>query len=688
MATIPVGNFGQALARPGPMVDIPRGNPIGEAAQRLGEIGQRVTTDAAQRQTRLDLQARDEEMRKQKEAKDAADRAKTMTARISAKDALADLHDEITQGVLDGAVPKEKAEAEFSDRAGKVLQGISKDIPENVRPLLEAELNGDVARLSNSVRKTLVQRNKQDVTSGISQTLEYLQRQYKADPAKATQQAMDLLDQLGPHSTLNPEQVAKLKQTWREGTQFTAAYELVSAGRDNPKALQEAERAIHESFPDLDPQKRATLIDRVGAYRLRLDQKAEMAAARAEREAERRTRKAEAAFNTFQTLADKGTVLAPEYIDRALSDTAGTPYAAGVKALASQAVAGTAISAQPLAQQRQLLAQVDGLIAQHGRTPELDKRRDQIEKAVRGSEQDVKADALRAGLERGVITELRPLDLSQGVAGMVQQLRERGPLVERVSVWAGQHVSPMTDDEAAQFKSQLDALPPKERAGMVAAVAQAIGPQAAHGLAAQVDPKDKALALSFAYSTMQTTQGRYTSELVLRGQQAKKDGTSTKGAKQPELRASNWSAHIAQELDGVFPAQTLTNESREAALLIAHGIASEQGGDLSTKDLDRAVRLAVGGQVVEYNGRRIPLPAGVDEDMLGKRVRSVTAQELSKQAPEGLVRAGGVPMPVDEFVKALPGQQLMYAAPGKYAVIVGGRPVLNGAGKPILIGVQ
>jgi len=181
---------------------------------------------------------------------------------------------------------------------------------------------------------------------------------------------------------------------------------------------------------------------------------------------------------------------------------------------------------------------------------------------------------------------------------------------------------------------------------MVATLAQAIGPQAAQGLAVQMDKKDKGMALAFAFSGSQTTEGRFTSELLLKGQQAKLDGTSTKGEKQPDLKPAQWSAHIAAELDGVFPAQTLTDQTREAAVLIAHGIASEQGGRLSTKDLDRAVRLAVGESVVEHNGRKVLLPAGVDEDMLAKRLRSISAEELAKQAPEGQVRAGGVPMPV------------------------------------------
>lgn len=688
MATIPMGNFGQSVARPAPMPTIPRGDAIGQAVDRTGQIAFNVVTDMAQQQTRLQLQDAAEQKRKDEEAQHAAIRAQTITALTGTKDKLADLHDQITQGVLDGSVPKDKAETEFASRSAKVLEGIGGDLPEAQRGIVLAELNGDAARLGNSVRKAVTQRDRQDVTSGISQTLEYLQRQYRADPAKATQQAMDLVDQLGPHSTLNPEQLAKLKQSWKEGTQYTAGYELVSAGRADRKMLDAAEKTISTGLPDIDPQKRATLLDRIAAYRLHLDQKAELAAARAQREAERRLKLAEAEFNTFQVMADKGTILDPAYIDRALTATSGTPYQSGVRALAQQAKDMGGLAAQPVQQQQMLLDQVNALIAQRGRSPELDKRKDQIEKVLRGSQQDLYRDGLRAGLERGVITDLKPLDQSGGIPGLIQQLQARVPLAQRVSMWAGRQVSPMTDEEAAQLKHQLDALPAKERSGMVATLAQAIGPQAAQGLAVQMDKKDKGMALAFAFSGSQTTEGRFTSELLLKGQQAKLDGTSTKGEKQPDLKPAQWSAHIAAELDGVFPVQTLTDQTREAAVLIAHGIASEQGGRLSTKDLDRAVRLAVGGSVVEHNGRKVLLPAGVDEDMLAKRLRSISAEELAKQAPEGQVRAGGVPMPVADFVETLPGQQLMYAAPGKYVVIVSGRPVLNAKGQPIIVGVQ
>lgn len=684
MAQIPIGNFGQRIADVPQRVSIPRDQPFTEAQAGINRTLGGIATDMQRQQ----LEERAKEDREAEQARRAAIHAQTIEAMNRGGDSLADLHDEITNGVRDGTVPKTDAERTFNERAGKLLEGVGTDLPQENRVVLLAELRGTVGKLSNGVRKAVTARDQQDVGSSIDGTLESLQRLYRADPAKATRDAVGMIDTMGPAAGLNPEQIQKKKQTWLENTQFTAGYELVSAGRDNRAQLDAAEKAIASGLPNLDPQKRAVLMDRISTYRLALDQRAEVAAQRAAREEERRLKKAEAEFTVFQTMADKGTVLDPNYIDRAITATAGTPYSAGIKALAQQAKETGGLAAQPLATQQRALDEVSAQIAQRGRSPELDKRKDQIEKVLRGSQQDLDRDGLRAGLERGVITELVPLDQSKGMPGVIQQLQARVPLAQRVSVWAGRQVSPMTDDEAAQFKHQLDALPVKERSGMVAALAQAVGPQVAQGLAAQLDKKDKGLALAFAFSGAQTTAGRYTSELVLRGQQAKADGTSTKGEKQPDVKAAQWSARIAAQLDGLFPAQTLTDQTREAALLIAHGLASESGGRLRDRDLERAVGFAVGGSIVEHNGRNIPLPAGIDQDMLDKRLGSVSADEITKQAPEGLVRAGGVPMPVAEFVKTLPGQQLMYAAPGKFAVIVGGRPVLNGQGRPILIGVQ
>jgi hypothetical protein len=165
---------------------------------------------------------------------------------------------------------------------------------------------------------------------------------------------------------------------------------------------------------------------------------------------------------------------------------------------------------------------------------------------------------------------------------------------------------------------------------------------------------------------------------------AKKDGTSTKGEKSPDVKAASWKAHAAAELDGVFGNPKNTAQIVDAAELLMHGIASEGGGRLSRKDMDRAVGLALGGTLIEHNGRKIPIPAGVDEDQLGQRLRSVTPAEIGSDT----VRAGGVAMPVAEFIKTLPGQQLMPVSKGRFAVLVGGRPVVKADGEPVIVGVR
>lgn len=674
MATINMGNFGQQVARPGPRVNVPQNDQLLQAATNLAGTGAQIATDMQAQETRLQL-----------EAKQAADRAATISTLAKTKDALADLHDEIGQGVLDGTVAKQDAEAEFAKRSGKVLENVGADLPPEQRAIVQAELSSDASRYGNGIRKAVTQRNRQDVTASISSALEFFQRQYRDDPTGSTERAMGLLDSLGPQSSMTPDQIAKVRQGWKENTQYTAAFEQISKARTDRKGLDGAEKFIG-TLPDLDPQKRAQLGDRIAAYRLHLDQQDEVRARRAEVAAQAHMRKAEAAFNTFQTLADKGTMLAPVYIDQAIEATAGTPYQAGIRALAQQARDSGGLAAQPVRSVELELQRIDAQIAQSGRTPALDKRREQIEKVLRGQKSDIQSGAMEAALQRGVITGLVPLDFKGGLPSVIDQIKARAPLAQQVSVWAGKNVSPVTETEAGMIQTQLQQLPAKERAGAIAGMAMVLGPAASQGLAEQLNPKDKALGLAFAMAGDRTTQGRYTSELVLKGAQAKQDGTSTKGQKQPEIKASQWSAAISAELEGVFQNQQTTDQVREAAVLIAHGIASEQGGELSQKDLQRAARLAVGGSIVDHNGRRIPLPAGIDQDALGKRLRSVTQADIA--APDGKVLAAGRPMSVADFLSTLPGQQLMPYRPGEFAVIVGGRPVLNTQGRVVTVKVQ
>ena len=713
MALIPgAQDLGQRVARPANFNETQTPHDAFGAAfgQAVASVGADRAAAEAQAAAQADAEARhqkalaDAETRRvlaqEAAERKAADKAQALTVMQRTADALTLDAEDFGQGILGGSIDKDKAGEDWGSRSRAKISEALAEVPEEHRAAVMHDLEHRSATLGRTkIGGALRQRNRDEARGGIDQALEYAQRLYASDPAGADKLMSGTIDALGPAAGLGADDIAKRKQAWREGTQFTRGFEAVSAGRDDPKALARADDLIR-ALPDIDPQRRAQLLDRSAAYRLAIDQRRELAAQRAERERDRILRRAEYEFNAFQALADKGTMLDPAYIDRVSAATAGTPYQAAIRTLAEQARANGGLAAQPLAAQQAALDQINAEIAQRGRSPQLDKRKDQIEKVLRGSLADRERDPLRAGLERGVIDALLPLDMTGGVQGLVAQLAGRVGAAQRVQKWAGQPVSPLTVDEAAAVKAQLDVLPVKERSVLVAGLAAAVGPQQALGLARQMDPKDKALGLAFATAGAQTTEDRFTSELILRGQQAKADGTSTKGLREPEVKAAGWKAHAAAELDGVFGNAAFTAQVRDAAELIMHGMASEAGGRLSRDDMDRAVRLAVGGTLVEHNGRKIPLPAGINADMLEKRLGSITADEIARQTvvpradgqPSDLskatVRAGGVEVPVAQFVQSLPAAPLMPVRPGEFAVLVGGRPVVNAAGVPIVVRVQ
>lgn len=670
---------GQAIPVTGPGIS----NASNEAFGRMGQVIEGAALDQIHTE-RVQLE---QQQRERQQLFEAAEKQRELIEMDKATDQLRDAHDEIGNQMRSGTLPMDQAEKVYQERATKVMGEAVAGLRPQTQDLARRHLERTGATLGNSMRKLVDGQARQDITAGMQTQLETLQRQYATDPQGSTALAMQLIETQGPLSTLAPEQRAKLAQSWKEQTQFTSAFEAISAGRTDRKALTAAEQLIG-TLPDLDPQRRAQLMDRAQAYRAAIDQKELQRAQHAQIEADRRLKQAEASFNTFQTLADKGGMLDPAYIDRVTRDTAGTPYQAGVVALAQLAKDNGGLAAQPIAAQQQALDAINSEIARNGRSPALDKRKDQVEKILSGSQGDLRTDPMRAGLERGIITNLPPLNFGGGIPGVIEQVQARMPGAQRVAVWAGRPVSPLTADEADTLGTQLAALPPKDRAGMVVALQGVMGAQAAQGLARQIDKTDKALALAFGYGNTTTTQNRYTSELILRGQQAQKDGTSTKGDKEPEVKAARWKATLAADLRDAFPSQAQADAVLQAAEFIAHGIASEQQGKLSQADMARAVNLAAGGPVLEHNGRKVAMPAGVDDSALERRMRSVSAQELGAQAPGGTVLAGGVPMALADFVDTLPGQQLIYAGPNRYAVLVGGRPVKNSRGDTITIQVR
>lgn len=678
MAQIPgAQGFGEAVARPMRLneTQVPRAAFGSDLAATVANVGADM------------YRAEQEQARVAEQTRRAADRAAAVSEMQFAADDLAVIDAEFADGIKSGTIDKTRAREEYTAKARDRVSTALLMVPTDHRADVQRDLDHRVRKGTLGITKSVTLRDQHDIRSGIDQTIESASRLYLKDPAAADSMVAGTLEALGPFSGLAPEQVSKVGQAYRESSRFTKGYTMVNEARRSNEALAKVETALGgEDFADMDPQRKAQLLTTLEGYKVANIQKAEADARRREAEAERYMRKAEAQFNAAQSITNSGKVLSPEYVDQVSKAVAGTPYALAFKESLKGAAEHTAFGVQPLAAQAKLLEQARGGLNQKGTNPAAEKRLSSMQHIYDEAVRDYAKDPLPAALERGVITQLAPLDM-RNIGGLVQGLGERVAQSQLVAQQTGKPVSPLTMQESEKVGDMLALLPATDRSKAVAQLSTTVGPQVASALAEQLAKKDRALGLAFGMAGMATTEGRFTSELVLKGAQAKKDGTSTKGEKEPDVKAARWKATAAAQLDGAFPTPGLTDAYRDAAEFIMHGIAAEQGGRLSARDMERSVELAIGGKLVDHNGRKVPLPAGVDTDMLDKRLRTVTRDELLKQAPTGTVRAGGQEVYLEDFTKSLPGQELIYAGPGRYSVIVGGRPVTNAEGRRIVIGV-
>lgn len=672
MARIPVPVTGSVVARPGAQPNVPQGSPVGAALQQVGNVINNIAGDMRAVQVQQE--------REQEAVKQAAARAEAQSTLGAARDQLADLHDAMSNDILTGAIPKDDAEKTWAERSKEVGAAALSNITDPLqRTVAQTDIDGLSARLGNRLRRSVETRGRQDVTAGIEQTLEHYSRQYNGDPAGTTAFAMQTVDQLAPFSDKPPTYWQGKKQAWRESTQYTAGFELVNAAKNDPKLLTAAETVLAtERFADLDPQRRAVLVNQIDGHRTRLAQEAEVRAARAQRLADASLRRAGAEFETFQALADKGGALSPEYIDRVMKATAGTPYAAGVSGLLQQVREVGGLAAQPIATQQATLDAINAHIVKNGRSPELDKRKEQVEKVLKGSQQDYAADPLRAAQERGLI-ELQPLAMSGGLPGILQQIQTRVTQADTIAPVAGRAVSPLLQSEADQVSRMLASLPTDQKAQSLAMLSTAVGPRQAQAIAAQVDKSDRALSLAMKLGASQTTVGLPASRLLLLGQQALKDKGSKEGDKAPGKVLEAAAKEVGNAVSG-----QVRDDAIESAALIFTGMQA----DGQNASMANAVRIAIGGPIIQHNGQRLPVPAGVTPDRMRDQLGSQLSL-LERQLPDGKVYStAGQPVAASQFLADLPQAELLPAGLGRYYVRSGAGVALNAKGEKITIEVR
>jgi hypothetical protein len=275
-----------------------------------------------------------------------------------------------------------------------------------------------------------------------------------------------------------------------------------------------------------------------------------------------------------------------------------------------------------------------------------------------------------------VIQNAQAIDITSPQAA-IQTVATRMQQIGTVENWTGRKVSPLQPTEIEALGTFVRQLPLDQAGTMLAGIGQVVGDgERVAALAKQLHDKDGALGLAMMYASAQTTQGRKTAELVLRGEQALKDKT----AMVDRAAESGWQASIAKQIRGAYSNREAEDQVVDAAFKIAVANYADGKG----ADLDNAVKLATGG-IVERNGQKFPLPYGMSERDFNQRLSEIDRNALAHQAPDLKVFVGKTPMSVDDFVATLPKATLVHAGQGAYAVRSGSSLVTNSAGKPITL---
>lgn len=673
MARIPMGDFGNAVARPTPQINIDPnafGASVGRAVDQVGQTGMQIAGREIAIAEQEARQLAREQAAEAKAAAAEARRVKALTAQASIGNGLADLTDEIEAGLADGTVDKTKAGELYAARSQKLLEdGVKGVDPEN-QEIVRATVLATVGRGRSAVAKLVTQREKQDILAGGLSYFEQMQRLAQRSPQDADQAIANVKafwTATGPQAGENPAQAAARVQQFAERVRFQQATSLVNA---DPGAAMKALKDPNY-LPELDPQQRTSLIQTA-------DVRVTQAASRAEIAARAKERRMEREWTAVQSVLDAGKALDPAYAAQVQRQFKGTPYEAALGQLMAAGPANAAFASQPVTAQQRLLDEMQARMNKEGATPDMVAQYEKLSKAHKATLADLKADPYQAAAERGVIKEIAPL--SMDITSLPQQLVARARDAEQVGQWAGGDVSLFRPQEAAKVAEVLQAMPARDRAAAIGAMAKSMSPGQMRAFGQQLGAKDDALAAAtiLAAQGAKTTTGRLVSEIVLSGADAIKE-------QRIKWPSGQDPTTIRQEIDGLtrgaFRSEAAQRAAGDAVFAAYAGLLAEKG----SADVRQAVNMVTGG-IMEQGGQKIIKPYGWTDGMVMKALRDFDAPRVAALTGSTRARIGDQQMTDEQLARLMPGAKLgPTGTPGAYTVSIGDRMVMRGDGRPLIV---
>lgn len=685
MARIRLGDSGYRVpeappqGRQAPMRAFVTADGVQELGATLTGVADRALAEEARRQRELEA----EEKARSREA----DRVKSITAQAQAKNALADLYDDIERGLAEGRYEKDKVGDLFNEQAQKLVEQAVGGVSPEHQPLVRAALDDDVGRSQRGVRKLVDAKNRADIGAGISAYLEEMQR-YAARGDAQRQEAISNVDTFvrsaGPQAGLDAVQVQKQIQGFKEHVTFTYLDNQVTQNQRNAKGLSALQQALaSEQYAELDPAKRNFLEAKIQRNQQHLAQMGEIA----ER---RRLNNLERMGNRLSWYVENGREIPPAEFDQFSRAAKGTPYEAVAQGIIAEQKAVSEIASLP---PQQMIARVQEIESGYGKTPTREQilHVEKLKRYAQNSIKQLQASPLDYAVAReGAVVE--PLDLARPDSWM-DNLAARSQILSEQSRRLGVEPKGLFPQEATALARVLSNATSEQKTEILGALRKGFADDRVFRASMQqIAPDSPVTALAAITATRERPMevGRLfkdtftpgsTAALALEGERLINPTRGDKaqdgrGKPMPMPKDADMRSAFNDVTEGVFAASPSAYDATyQYAQAIYAGLAARRGdysGELNSSLWKESIQRATGG-VANFNGAgNIQLPWGMAEHEF---------KDKAAQAFRAAVRQYGLPETViDQFprlgLQNLKGNQYLVKSGTGYLVGKNGQPVV------------
>lgn len=576
--------------------------------------------------------------------------------------------DDITTQLNEGLLKREDADKALQKR----IADLKKTHVEPLDPTSQADLADNLIRFDGTAQshltKALRDHAKKERAGSFTQLTESLQRMAVKDPAGAVAQARAAYNGEGA-ALFGADVATKQYQTFQENAYAAHFTERLNGVRRDSKGLSTLEKDVSGNAT-LDPDKKNILLGRIAGFR-------ETLAAAAARAQDSRLKTLEHQIKAADSLILQGFEPSAQQLSTLATAAKGTPYEPVVQAQIAFANQTSKFRSLPPRGQEAFINDFEKEVRTNP-TPDAVNTLGKMRTIFNAQREAVRTDPISFAAQKG-LADVQPLDFSKPDT-LPDQLMARASVSRGMQAQYGSPLKIVTDEEAKALADTLKGLGPQQKAGALAALTKSIGdPEAVRELAGQLAPKDASLATAtlLASRALQTSKGRSTAELYLKG----RDALATKTAKIDDKAEIGIRATIAKELEDVYR----TPEGRDLAIDASLGIYAalkSEGRD----DVKQAIELATGG-VMTHNGSKIARPSSYTESMFKDALRRVTVDQIRTTGGDTF-KVGGSTITAEQLHKQLPGAQLKTIGNGTYAIQAGAGYVRKPDGQPFLLQVR